>query len=189
MAQTSGSSRFAEIGFYLVVLLVAVVAWKTQSFMATEAQRQFAAQTPSDGIYGQPLTQLDGVQEKQLDAYLEVNRLLTTFGTTLLGALGFLLFGQQKASDWTRHRWAAWLGVLLVAVSIFFGYVAYLFLLQTLRDQVQQRGFDLTSSSPHWAQQAHFYTFLAGVVFLADFVFHNMRGESERANLPQAAGS
>ncbi len=129
------------------------------------------------------MAQLDNIQERQLDAFLEMNRLLTQFATTLLGALGFLLFVRRGSG--TRHRWAALVGALCMAVSIFFGYVAYSFLISMLETRV----FDLgPNSSSHLAQQAHFYTFIAGVVFLADFAMHNIgAGESENANDVTAA--
>ncbi len=174
MARAVGRHRLADLGFYIVVVFVGIVVWQIQGYMTLLDQRRITQQSQS-GVIGPVLTQLDNVQERQLDAYLEVNRLLTTFGTTLLGALGFLLIGQQRAGTWTRHRWACFVGVLCVAVSIFFGYVAYLFILSMLRDGI----FDLTSSNTHWAQQAHFYTFLAGVIFLADFVFHNLPKEGD----------
>jgi len=72
-----------------------------------------------------------------------------------------------------------------MAISIFFGYVAYLFILSMLRDGI----FDLTSSSPHWAQQAHFYTFLVGVVLLADFIFYNLIKEAGRQTLQDVTRS
>ena len=168
--------RIGDFGFYIIVIAVAAIAWLSQSKMTSLSQRRL--QEEAGGIVGTARTKLDNVQERQLDAYLEVNQLLTTFGTTLLGGLGFLLFAQQKERTWARHRWAALSGVLCVAISIFFGYVAYSFILSMLRDGI----FDLTSSNPHWAQQAHFYTFLAGVVLFADFIFHNLTKESGREN-------
>jgi hypothetical protein len=180
MERTTGGLGIGGFGFYIAVVFCAIAAWGTQSWMSSLAQRQLIEKAPASGIYGEavPVTQLTDIQQRQLDAYLEVNRLLTTLGTTLLGALGFLLFGQQKAGAWTKHWWAAFLGAFFVAVSIFFGYVAYSFVVQQLQNLAQpfepNPTLDLISSSPHWAQQAHFYTFLAGVVFLADFVFHNL---------------
>ena len=182
--QGTKSLQLSSFGYYIIVALVGIGVWKIQGYMTSLSQSQTIQQS-EDGVIGPALTQLDNIQERQLDAYLEVNRLLTTFGTTLLGALGFLLIGQKRAVEWTRHRWAALLGALCVAISIFFGYVAYLFILSMLRDGI----FDLTASNPHWAQQAHFYTFLAGVVFLGDFVFHNLTKEEEDGRLRNASDS
>lgn len=158
-----------SFGFYIVVVVLAVVSWQTQKDMTTTSQRFLQAQ---GGVAGTAVV-LDSIKERQLDAYLEMNRLLTTLGTTLLGALGFLLFGREKGGQLTRHRWAAFVSVFCVAISIFFGYVAYLFILSMLGNGL----FDLTSLNVHWAQQAHFYTFLAGVVFFADFAFCNLNQE------------
>jgi hypothetical protein len=182
---TPGAGRLGirDFGFYLVVIPLAIILWLSQSWMTLLSQRILKDQ--GGGIVGPAVTQLDNVQERQLDAYLEVNRLLTTFGTTLLGALGVLLISQHKASTWERHRWAAIGGALCMATSIFFGYVAYLFILSMLRDGI----FDLTASNPHWAQQAHFYTFLVGVVLLADFVFHNLIKEAGRQTLQDVTRS
>ncbi len=177
MSGRIGIPQLGHFSFYIVVGVVATAVWQSQGYMTSLSQRRLHEQSQG-GIVGTALTQLDDVQKAQLDAYLEVNRLLTTFGTAILGALSFLLFGQEKPGTWQRHRLAVLLGVICVAVSIFFGYVAYLFILSMLRDGL----FDLTSSSPHWAQQAHFYTFLAGVVFLADFVYHNLTKEDSREN-------
>jgi hypothetical protein len=177
MVQRIGRPKFGHFGFYIVIIFVATAAWQSQSYMTSLSQRRLREQSQG-GIVGTALTQLNDVQQRQLDAYLEVNRLLTTFGTAILGAFGFLLLGQEKPGTWQRHRLAVVIGVLCVAVSIFFGYVAYLFIQSMLRDGL----FDLTSLSPHWAQQAHFYTFLAGVIFLADFVYHNLIQESGREN-------
>jgi hypothetical protein len=172
MALTIPRPRIGGSGFYIVLFVVSIVAWLTQHSLVqlTNYYRQ-----PSPGGFESQITDLSGVQNRQLDAYLAVNGMLTTFGTTLLGALGFLLFGRQKASTWRRHLWAAWAGILCVTTSIFFGYVAYLFVQWMLAWGL----FDLTTkaSLPHWGQQAHFYTFLAGVVFLADFAYHNLNTE------------
>jgi hypothetical protein len=169
MAPRIPKAIIESVGFYLIVVALAAIAWQTQKDMTTISQRFLESQ---GGVAGASVV-LDNIKERQLDAYLEMNRLLTTLGTTLLGALGFLLFGREKGAPLTQHRWAAFLSVFCVAISIFFGYVAYLFILSMLANGL----FDLTSLNVHWAQQAHFYTFLAGVVFFADFAFCNLKGE------------
>ncbi|MGB8771653.1 MAG: hypothetical protein WCC92_18720, partial [Candidatus Korobacteraceae bacterium] len=136
MALKTGRFRIRDFAFYIGAILVAIAAFYIAKHISWQSQN------PEGGILGTALTTLDNLQEKQLDAYLEVNRLLTTLGTTLLGALGFLLFGGRRNAR-TRHLWAALLGALFVATSIFYGYLAYLFLLSML----QFGPFDLTSAS------------------------------------------
>lgn len=166
--------RLRELVVYGVVALVAVMSWESQDFMKRLAAHQLSLQ---GGIAGETVEKLSDVQAKQLDAYLELNRLLTTLGTTLLGAVFFLMFNSKFV--WKCRAWAAILGTLSISVSIFFSYIAYLFFIASLGDGTP----DVTGSLPHWAQQAHFYTFLLGVVFFADFIFHNL----PQQNLTQEA--
>ena len=167
MAQPSQRPKITDFGFYIVVIAVGIGAWASQNYMQSIAQKQLVAQ---GGIAGPVLQTLTDLQSKQLDAYFDLNRLLTTLGTTILGAVFFVLFGGRKGSGWDQHWWAAVMGVLFVSVSIFFGYVAYIIVISMLRDGT----CDVTSYMPYWAQWAHFYTFLAGVVFFADFAYHNL---------------
>jgi hypothetical protein len=129
------------------------------------------SQVPPGTVLGPEIPFAD-LAKQQIDAYLEVNRLLTTLATTVLGALGFILFRAGEGVR-TLRLWAAVIGALLVAVSIFFGYVAYGFVLQTL--QTPAAIFGNPHSAPLVAQQLHFYTFLVGVIFLADFALHNLK--------------
>lgn len=82
---------------------------------------------------------------------------------------------------WKRRTWAAILGTLSISVSIFFSYVAYLFFIAVLRDSTE---VDIAKPLTHWPQQAHFYTLLLGVVFFADFIFHNLPQEDAHAKQP-----
>src|ERR1022692_657830 len=123
--------RVTDFGFYIVALLIAIAAWQSQRYMYAVGEREIIG--PS-GIAGVAVDQCTGIQTQQIGAYLEVNRLLTTLGTTLLGAVFFLLFNNSKTLNWTRRRWAALLGTIFVALSIFFGYVAYLFIISILQD-------------------------------------------------------
>ena len=173
MAKSTRKPFVKHLGFYFVIFLVAASAWESQSYMQWLGHNQLAAQ---GGIAGVVLDQLSPIQVKQLDAYMDINRLLTTLGTTLLGAVFFLIFSGSKSTPWKQHQWAALLGALFISVSIFFGYVAYLFVISMLGDG----SCDVTVSTPHWAQQAHFYTFLVGVVFFADFTYHNLVQEDGR---------
>jgi hypothetical protein len=166
--------RVRDFSFYIVILFIAIGAWQGQSYMYAAGEREVVLE--NGGVAGDVRTDCNGVETQQIGAYLEINRLLTTLGTTLLGAVFFLMFNTGKALGWKRRRWAALAGTVFVAVSIFFGYVAYLFIISIL----QNGSCDISRSYPHWAQQAHFYTFLLGVVFFADFTYRNLASEDKR---------
>ncbi|MFZ0820181.1 MAG: hypothetical protein WAM91_08930 [Candidatus Acidiferrales bacterium] len=168
MAKNFRRLIFSGVGFYIVILLIGIVAWEGQSYMYAAGEKELV--DSQGGIAGESRDKCTAVQTQQIDAYLEINRLLTTLGTTLLGAVFFLLFSTGKTLAWKRRKGAAVLGTTFVAVSIFFGYVAYLFIISILQDGI----CDISASYPHWAQQTHFYTFLLGVVFFADFTYHNL---------------
>lgn len=172
MAQLSERLKTKALGFYVVVVVVAILAWAGQSYMNHRAEVDLAAQ---GGIAGQVAERMDGLQAKTLDAFLDVNQQVTTLGTALLGGVFYLLFNSGKGFAWKQRKWAAVMGVLFVAISIFFGYVAYIFVIAALGNGNP----DATASKSYWAEQAHFYTFLLGVVFFADFVFHNLPNEVE----------
>jgi hypothetical protein len=176
MAPLTLRLRISDFGFYIVVLLIATATWQGQRYMYAAGEREIV--TANGGVAGEVVSDCNGVETQQINAYLEINRLLTTLGTTVLGAVFFLLFNGGKSPNWKRRQWAAMCGAVFVAVSIFFGYVAYLFIISIL----QNGSCDISRSYPHWAQQAHFYTFLLGVIFFADFTYSNLRTEEKRAN-------
>jgi hypothetical protein len=173
MADTSPRITLKDLGFYIVVFLIAALAWGSQTLMYRVGEHRLLTPPPdSAGVVGEVVSQCNGVQTQQIQAYLEINRLLTTLGTTILGAVFYLLSGGTKFV-WTCRRWAALTGMVFVAISIFFGYVAYSFIISVLREG----SCDVSTLHPFWAQQAHFYTFFLGVVFFADFTYCNlMRG-------------
>ena len=153
-------------GFYLCAAVLAIVSWYIQGWIWS------GSLPPPNTVLG-PETPFSDTVKQGVEAYLEVNRLLTTLATTVLGALGFVLFRGGTVGARTPRLWAAMMGALLVAVSIFFGYVAYNFLIAIL--QTGSIDFSAPTSRPLTiSQQIHFYTFLAGIIFLADFVFHNV---------------
>jgi hypothetical protein len=126
------------------------------------------------GNWIEPLTpSLSTGQDRELDALLEMNRLITTLGTGLLAAIGFLLVNVRRAKRGPEALWAACSSALCVAFSLFFGYVVYLGVISMLQNQY----FDLDVGPILWARQAHFYTFLLGVVLFGDFAFQNLHVE------------
>lgn len=146
--------------FYMGATAFILVVWQYQKHFS--------------GSWIEPLvTSISPAQEKELDALLEMNRLITTLGTGLLGAMGFILVNGHKEHRGTGAFWAAFASAVCVGLSIFFGYVVYLGIIAMLQNQF----FDLDNPGIWWARQAHFYTFLLGVVLFGDFAFQILHSE------------
>jgi glucan phosphoethanolaminetransferase (alkaline phosphatase superfamily) len=163
MKQATARPGITRIGFYVGVIVFTVAVWQFQSRVA--------------GTYVEPyVDSLSPLQEKQLDAFLEMNRLLTTLGTGLLGAMGFLLVNSRTSRSGSRQTWTALGSALCVALSVYFGYLVYLGVLWML----DANFFNLNDPRILWPRQAHFYSFLLGVLLFGDFAFHDLRGEDKR---------
>lgn len=71
------------------------------------------------GNWIEPLvTNLDAGQSKELDAFLEMNRLITTLDTTLLGAMGFILANGRKTQRSGTTMWIAFASAFCVFLSL-----------------------------------------------------------------------
>jgi hypothetical protein len=124
-------------------------------------------------------------QQRELDALLEMNHLITTLCTGLLGGLGFLLVNGRKSRRRSVTLWAAFGSAVCVGCSLFFGYVLYLAIISML----QFGFFNLNNPQILWARQAHFYSFLLAVVLFGDFAFHNLSGEDQHARSDRVTDS
>jgi hypothetical protein len=112
------------------------------------------------------------VDESQLNALLDQNSLLTTLCTGLLGALGFFLIRGRNARRWTGAMWFAFASAGCAVLSLLFGYMVYLALLDMLRNQM----FDLAMPAM-WVRYAQFYCFLLAVMLFGDFAFQTINAE------------
>jgi hypothetical protein len=139
--------------FYAVVLVLGLVTWRIE-----------VSQEPQSHVYGEEVTDLNQVEKAQLDAFSSMNGLVTTLGTGLMGALGFLL-ARGGSSHPLRELIPAFVSFLLVGVSLYFGYHAYQDVLYMLDNET----FNLTSGQILFDREAHFFTFFAGVVVFTDF--------------------
>jgi hypothetical protein len=148
-------SKIAKHGFYVGVMATAVVVGLMQLYIKSAS----------------PVYEQIPMREKAVEAFMGMNQLITTLSTTLLGAMGFLLFSGRTANYWSRALWAAIAGAISVGLSLFYGYVAYLQVISMLEDD----NFNAYSPQLQRAQYAHFYLFLIGVVLFALFVYQNMQ--------------
>jgi hypothetical protein len=86
--------RVKDFAFYIAILFIATATWQGQRYMYAAGEREIV--TANGGIAGEVVTDCSGIEKQQIDAYLEINRLLTTLGTTLLGAVFFLMFNSGR---------------------------------------------------------------------------------------------
>jgi hypothetical protein len=165
-------TRFAaaRFGFYLGVLALALLIWQLQERMFSAPYIE--AQTQS----------LNDLQQQQLNAFLEMNRLLVTLGTATLGALGFLMSAHKRGLK-GRELVSAAASAVLAGCSLYFGYLAY----QGIMWMLQNGFFNLDNAAILWARRAHFYTLLASGFFFADFIIHDLGQEERHARAKKIA--
>jgi len=159
--------KIGKIAFYVSVLVLAVVVWRTQVSYTNRPQ-----------IYGELISDLSSLQEKQLAAFLQMNQLLISLSTALLGALGFLLVNTHKAGSSARQLSPAFASAVFVGLSIYYGYHAYQDVVIML--QLPYPTFNLNGNLIVWDRNAHFYSFLLGVFFFADFALQRLTTEDGR---------
>jgi hypothetical protein len=171
MTPKTKRSILFRLVFYMAATAFIVAVWQYQKVFV--ANWIVPANPAADSMAG-----------KELDALLEMNRLVTTLGTGLLGAIGFLLINVRKANGGFEALWAASASAVCVGISLFFGYLVYLWVIEMLRVQV----FDLDVGPLLWARNLHFYTFLLAVVLFGDFAFNNLHGEDKNVAKKIASG-
>lgn len=160
----------ARFGFYVGVVALALLIWQLQESMFSRPYIE--AQTES----------LNPLQEQQLNAFLEMNRLLVTLGTATLGALGFLMSANKGALKW-RELVSAAMSAILAGCSLYFGYLAY----QGILWMLQSSFFNLDNPAILWARRAHFYTLLLSAFFFADFIIHDVGKEETHERTRQVS--
>jgi TRAP-type C4-dicarboxylate transport system permease small subunit len=159
--------------FYMAAMAFIVGVWQYQkSFL----NNWIEPVNPAQGS-------ISDKEDQELNALLEMNRLITTLGTGLLGAIGFILINLRKGKRGFEALWAACASAVCVGLSLFFGYLVYLWVIEMLKVQI----FDLDMSPLMWARSAHFYTFLLAVVLFGDFAFNNLRTEDGDASKKNAS--
>jgi glucan phosphoethanolaminetransferase (alkaline phosphatase superfamily) len=166
MKQAGGRPGIGRFRFYIgaIVLVAAVLAY--QHFMQSRQQ-----------VYGSSIDALTALQEKQLEAFLSMNQLLIALGTTMFGAMGFLLARNPRPHSAPRQLWPAAGSAICVGLSLYFGYKSY----DDVLFMLQQSTFDLYGNLVLGDRVAHFATLMAGAFLFADFAFHEMSREGGHA--------
>jgi uncharacterized membrane protein len=121
------------------------------------------------------LTELTVFQQKQLEMYVEMNKLLITLGTLLLGAIGAMLAHFYEAKPISPEQTQLVLfSSMLAGGSILCGYLSY----QHVIAMFQASFFNLSNPRVSWSGHAQFYLFLASTALAASFGYRALREET-----------
>jgi len=111
-------------------------------------------------------------QKKQVDSFMEVNKLLITLATISIGGITGFVLQRDKALKLSqpqlRRVIASW---TLCAASLYFGYLSY----QQVTWELYWGFFDPYNSHLWWPARAQFWTFLSSVVVFADFIYGSLQ--------------
>jgi hypothetical protein len=107
----------------------------------------------------------EGSFEKAVDAYQNVNSLLTTLATGLLAALGFLLINRPGRPFSAWDFWWAATSALCACVSLYWGYVSS----QNVQVALEFQSLTLDLPTLQFPRQFQFYSVVLGVICLAHF--------------------
>ena len=152
--------RETSVRFYL---LFAVTVLILVGFEALLTSLPFADAIPD---YAQAL------EQRQLDAYFEMIRLLVTLATLAMGGItGFIVNHGRTHLVTGRQRRRAIASWVLCAASLYFGYLAHQQVVWMLNN-----GFFNPTNPRVWVPtRAQFWSFLACVVVFADFAYSTLR--------------
>ncbi len=118
------------------------------------------------------ITQLDDLQKKRLDIYLDVIKLLITASGVTLGAITGFVLNRDKGMVFTdvqlRKVIASW---ALAGISLYCGYLS----IQQVIWMLYHRFFDLYDPHILLPSRAQFLTLLAAIAVFADFIHGTLK--------------
>lgn len=167
----------SRLAFYVGCVVLSALAYGVEYHMQNPTNGLVAI--PSESQLQQPGSVSDA-EKARLSALLQMNQLITTLGTTLMGALGFLL-ANRKTGSGARGLWAAGASFACVGLSIYYGYNAYKSIISMLQNVQYIGWFDVVDGVIPKERAGHFFFFVLGVFFFADFAFHelNQKGAAD----------
>ena len=145
------SKRYLSYG--LVLVCAVLLGWAFKAYLSVP-------------LVEEEVQDLSVIQQKQLEMYVEMIKLLITFGTFLLGLIGamFTHFYGDKPTP-RRQVHLALVAAVLAGSSIIFGYLSY----QRLILMLQVGFFNLSQHRINWTNQFQFILLLLSVVGAAWF--------------------
>ena len=154
--------RFGSFRFYLILAIVIIGLHLLDSVflripvVETQPEKEVALQ----------------FKTKQLDMWAEMNKLLISFATITIGAVGGFMLHRDKtaplSSAQMRRAAASW---MFCALSLYFGYLSY----QQASWMLSYGIFDPVGARLWWPARAQFWSYLISVTLFADFIYRSIR--------------
>jgi hypothetical protein len=110
------------------------------------------------------ITDLNDLQQKEIDIFLQMTSLLAGFATLALGGIGALIWDRRKKKRNPTPQLL--MAAVSSGVSLFFGYLSYRYLLWMLEQQFFVVNHRLVTT----ASLLQFLAFCISIIALADFV-------------------
>jgi hypothetical protein len=121
------------------------------------------------------ISSLTPLQEKQFQLFLEMNHLLVTLATLVLGGAGAFVFNRYKTSRVASGQIARAVQTWVFSgFSVYCGYLAYEKVLWMLKFSF----FNLDNPLVRWASRAQFWLFAISLVFLGSFLFYGLHEDA-----------
>jgi len=157
--------RFGSWRFYAVVVLAAFLIHGIGALVNSVQDVQPISSSLSDEY-----------KKKQLDIWAEMNKLLITLATVVIGGIGgFVLKGSAPHTLEPRQMRRAAAGWVFCALSLYFGYLAY----QEASIMLSNGIFDAKSARLFWPTRGQFWSFLISVLVFADLAYGANRARED----------
>lgn len=141
-------------------------------FIAIAVMIAFEIILSSHSISEEALSELKDFQTKQLDIFLEINKLLTTLASAAIAATAGFFTGKRAAN--TKRLTAVW---VCFGLSLYAGFVTS----QQVVWMLDKRFFNLYYPGIVWPSRIQFWGFLIGMLLLAEVVHHSIREKDSPA--------
>lgn len=153
-------ARTSSRGLYVLIAIAVLLLMSIEEFIGSRA------------VLGEErIEKLSELDTKQLDAFNDNSKLLTTLATALIGAVTGFLLQREKSKPLTsgdrRRAVGAW---ILAAMSLYFGHLTGRQVTWMLRSQF----FNLFHDTVWWPARLQFWTFFIAAILLADFVYRSL---------------
>jgi hypothetical protein len=142
--------------YYLVAAAMFLLIWYYSSL--------------DDQVVQPQLQSFSNMQEKELEAFLDMNRLLTTLATAVGAGIGAIIFNRLKNQPHLYQILLAGASFLFAGSSLYFGYISY----HKVVWMLHSRFFDLSIKNIVLPEHLQFLTLVLALLAFGDFALSSL---------------